>query len=271
VEALRALGFEPVLAENVLSRHGFFAGCDEERLLGFHGLLADESLRAVFFARGGHGILRLLPHIDWDLLLRHPRAYVGYSDLTPLLNLIVLRSGYVAVHGPMVAVDLARGLDHRERQSLLGALAGERPEALPVAGWGGAVEGRLTGGCLSLLNAVLGTTFESRREGGILFWEDVDEPLYRVDRMLTQLELSGRFATVGGMVMGRLRAPEGDEEHGVRVAGLLEEWAHRLSCTVAYGLESGHGAPNMSLPLGLRVRIDPQRGLLSFPTEGERE
>ncbi len=135
LEALRRLGFEPVLAANVLSRHGLFAGGDEERLAAFHRLAADPSLSAIFFARGGHGLLRLLPAIDWDLLRRHPRAYVGYSDLTPFLLEVVRRLGLVTFHGSMVAADLARGLRPEEEESLLGALAGRYPAEVPFSRW----------------------------------------------------------------------------------------------------------------------------------------
>ena len=264
VDALRQLGFEPVLASNLLARHVLFAGTDEERLAGFHDLLSDVSIKGVIFARGGHGILRLLPRLDWDRIVRQPRAYVGYSDLTPLLNLLVARAGQVALHGPMVAVDLARGLEAREEESLLSALAGKRPEPMPVAATGEVREGVLIGGCLSLLNAVVGTSFEVRATGKLLFWEDVDEPLYRLDRMLTQLRLSGSLTGINGLIMGRIELRQDDGDEGL-LAELLEQWGRDLSCPVGYGVDCGHGRPNLTLPLGLPARLDPERGELSFP------
>ena len=263
IEALYGLGFEPVLASNLSCRSGLFAGSDEERLAGFHQLVADDGLGAIVFARGGHGILRLLPRLDWDLLARRPRAYVGYSDLTPLLNLLVERLGQVALHGPMVATDLARGLDDAERESFLSALAGERPGPMAIAGDGDPVEGTLIGGCLSLLNSVVGTEFELRCRDRIVFWEDVEEPLYRLDRMLTQLKLSGSLTRVRGMIVGRFKLLEEDEELGL-LPELLVEWGREFSCPVSYGLMSGHCQPNLTLPLGARVRVDPLRGELNF-------
>jgi muramoyltetrapeptide carboxypeptidase len=186
--ALADLGFEPVSAVNVADRHGLFAGEDAARLDAFHALAGDATIRAIFFVRGGHGLLRLLPLIDWDLLARHPRAYVGYSDLTPFLLQVVQRLGLVAFHGPMVAADLARGLEDDERESLLAALAGEYPVELPVEmeeveRSRPAAVGPLVGGCLSLLTALLGTPYAARLDGSLLFLEDVGEPLYRLDRM----------------------------------------------------------------------------------------
>lgn len=262
VEALRRLGFEPVLADNLRSRHGLFAGSDAERLDAFHRLAADPGLRAIFFARGGYGVMRVLPGIDWDLLRRHPRAYVGYSDLTPFLLEVARRSGLVAFHGPMVAADLARGLTPDEEESLLGALAGRYPAEQPFAGWlreptGREVRGTLLGGCLSLLVATLGTPFAPDLETGIVFWEDVGEPPYRIDRMLTHLGLSGNLANIAGMIVGSLGEGQGPDG-SVTVADALAGFSWPL----AWGLESGHVAPNRTLPVGLPARLEGVRLLL---------
>jgi muramoyltetrapeptide carboxypeptidase len=263
VEALRRLGFEPVLADNLRSRHGLFAGSDAERLDAFHRLAADPGLRAIFFARGGYGVMRVLPGIDWDLLRRHPRAYVGYSDLTPFLLEVARRSGLVAFHGPMVAADLARGLNPDEEESLLGALAGRYPAEQPFAGWlreptGGEVRGTLLGGCLSLLVATLGTPFAPDLETGIVFWEDVGEPPYRIDRMLTHLGLSGNLANIAGMIVGSLGESQGPDDWSITVADALAGFSWPL----AWGLESGHAAPNRTLPVGLPARLEGGRLLL---------
>ncbi|MCL4839559.1 MAG: LD-carboxypeptidase [Thermoanaerobaculia bacterium] len=260
---LAALGFEPVPARNLWRREGLFAGTDRERLEGFHELLADRSLRAVFFARGGHGLLRLLPAIDWSLLAREPRALVGYSDLTPLLDLVVTRLGIVAFHGPMVAVDLARGLAPEERLSLLDALAGR--ERLAWSGeecWHeGVARGVLRGGCLSLLAAALGGPFATSFADQILFWEEVGEPAYRLDRLLTQLYLSGTLVGLRGMAIGRVVASDGDT--GWRSAPGLggtdpAPFGGNQPPTL-WGISSGHTAPNLTLPLGALVELDAGR------------
>ncbi len=263
VAALAALGFAPRLAANLTraasrgpSSAGLFAGGDDERLAAFHELAADPEVKAIFFARGGHGSLRVLPRVDWELLARHPRAYVGYSDLTPFLNLVVARLGLVAFHGPMVAVELARELLEGERRSLAGALAGEFPVRLEVEGLaaGSDVEGPLAGGCLSLLAATLGTPFAPDLEGSILFWEDVDEPLYRLDRMLTQLGLSGRLTGLEGMVVGCVEAADAGAAQ-TTLDALLRELGASLGRPIARGCPSGHCCPNLTLPLGLRARL----------------
>lgn len=279
LDALRDLGFEPVMAPNLHQRdeHGLFAGVARDRLEAFHQLAADPTLKAVFFARGGHGVLPLLPDLDWDLLARHPRAYIGYSDLTPFLLETTRRLGLVTFHGPMVAADFARGLEPEERRSLLSALAGEYPQTLALAGGAGeTVEGRLLGGCLSMMVATLGTEWAPRLEDALWLWEDVQEPLYRLDRMLTQCVLSNSLTGIRAMVVGHVvgeAGPEGGEPKTLEPKTLeprsvehktLETWLRRgpagdLGCPVAWGLASGHRAPNHTLPLGGWARLEPER------------
>jgi muramoyltetrapeptide carboxypeptidase len=255
---LRALGFEPVLAANTASRHGLFAGSDGERLAAFHALAADPRLAAIFFTRGGHGLLRVLPAVDWELLARRPRAYVGYSDLTPFLLEVVRRLGLVAFHGPLVAGELARGLTDAERQSLLGALGGRYPVELPFRGWlrEAPAAGPLLGGCLSLLTATLGTPYFPDLAGALLYWEDVNEPAYRIDRMLTHLGLSGSLDRIGGMIVGQLVSSESPEPGW---AALIQESLSTFAWPLAFGLDAGHGSPNLTLPLGLPARLEAGR------------
>jgi muramoyltetrapeptide carboxypeptidase len=274
---LQRLGFEPVLADNVLTREGLFAGGDAERLAAFHQLAADPDLSVIFFARGGHGLLRVLPGIDWDLLRRRPRAYVGYSDLTPFLLEVVRRLGVVAFHGPMPATDLARRLVSEETESLLGALAGRYPVAQPFTsslrgGADGGVQGVLLGGCLSLLVATLGTPFAPDLERALVFWEDLNEPPYRVDRMLTHLRLSGNLGNIAGMIVGHLGEYEGPgEDKGkdpLDWPAFLGGSLTGFSWPLAFGLASGHLAPNLTLPLGLPARLDDGSGRLVLGVEG---
>lgn len=254
VESLRRLGFEPVLADNVLSRRGFLAGGDEERLAAFHKLAADPDLRAIFFTRGGYGLMRILPGLDWDLLARHPRAYVGYSDLTPFLMEIVRRLGLVAFHGPLVAGELARGLDPEEEASLLGALAGRYPVEQPFRGWlrEGSASGPLLGGCLSLLSATAGTPWLPDLRGAIVFWEEINEAPYRVDRMLTHLRLSGNLEGIAGMIVGHVAGKEAWSEW----PALVDESLSGFSWPLAWGLPAGHVPQNWTLPVGLPARLE---------------
>ncbi len=263
LQAVAEMGYEPVEAVNLRTRLGLFAGSDDERLEGFHRLAADPSVRAIIFARGGHGVLRLLPRIDWRLLARHPRAYVGYSDLTPFLLGVVARLGLVAFHGPMVAADLARGLTTAEAKSLRAALGGLFEARLPLTFEAGSevAEGPILGGCLSMLTATLGTAFAPVLDGAILFFEDVNEPLYRLDRMLTHLRLSGSLNGLKGLIAGHLTCDASAGSASGEPAETLPEHLRELAAEggwpVAWGLPVGHVGPNLTIPLGFSARLEP--------------
>ena len=264
VAELERLGFEAVPARNLHAEDRIFAGTDDQRLAGFHALLEDESLKAIFFARGGHGVLRLIDRIDWNLVCRSPRAFVGYSDLTPLLLEVTERCGWVTLHGPMVASDMSTGLTAEEEASLLAGLAGQVPLRFTLAGVEAAnsrkVAGSLSGGCLSLLAASPPWTV-GRTAPQLLFLEDVDEPLYRLDRMLTQLRRSGSLTAVQAMIFSTSIAPDplGDWLELARDAA--------PGVVLAYGLPSGHRRPNLTLPLGARATLDVGRAELVIESD----
>ena len=260
IEALSELGFEPVEASNLRARSCLFAGTDEQRVAGFHELAADSSIKAVIFARGGHGVLPILSDLDWRVLARTPRAYVGYSDLTPFLLEVSRRLGIVSFHGPMVAAELAAGLEERESDSLLGALGGRFPQhhAIDILVDRGSCRGVLAGGCLSLLVATLGTPMWPRLGRSLLFLEDVDEPLYRIDRMLTHLRLSGSLDRIRGLIAGDMTG----RADRVEVEQRLVELARRFSWTVAAGLDVGHTRPNLTMPIGLQTTLDTRTSSL---------
>jgi muramoyltetrapeptide carboxypeptidase len=269
LEELRRLGCEPVLARNVESGRepcGLFAGSDDERLAAFHELLADRQIEAVVFARGGHGVLRLMPRLDWRLLRRRARSgmrFCGYSDLTPFLLELVRRSGCPMLHGPMVAADLARGLDSAEAESFLRGLGGafEAEHRVTLhSRLTREVRGPLLGGCLSLLVATLGTRFAPRFSGSLILLEDVDEPVYRRDRMLTHLRLSGTLNGAQALIFGHFEpACEGLDSGWGEV---IHEVSEQTSTAAATGLAVGHAAPNYTVALGAPARLTPGGSLL---------
>jgi len=195
---LERLGFAVRVGAGVLERRGFTAGPIDTRIDQLHELFADPSVAAVACARGGAGVMQLLPHLDRDLLEQNPKLLIGYSDIT-LLHLDMERLGITSLHGPMVARELADGEGAYDAASLWHGLTGEGapyasgPDDL-VSLAGGVGEGVLRGGCLSLLAAAAGTPWALRStdEPTLLFVEDVDEKPYRIDRMLRQLRRRGR-------------------------------------------------------------------------------
>jgi len=198
----------PVLvAPNVLARTSYLAGDDDARLMGLEWVL-DRGARLLVAARGGYGVLRLLQRLPWQRLIRDRVQLVGFSDLTALLNPLVDSGGAPQVHGPMVAAGLARARSHRRlRQVLTGELVGKvlfrfGQDAVYRHG---KVVGRAMGGNLTMLAALAGTGFAPSYDGAVLFLEEVGEPLYRLDRCVTQLALSGCLSGVKALIGGSLR------------------------------------------------------------------
>ncbi len=259
VSVLGAMGFRVRVSERVLGRDAILAGTDEERAHELGAFFADPEIRGIFAARGGYGCGRLLPLMDFDALARRPKVFVGFSDATFLLNALVDRSRMVAFHGPMVAMDFARGLSPRSfahmRNLLTGELSGFELEALDAIHPGSA-EGELVGGCLSVVVSMLGTPYAPRFDRRILFLEDTGERAYRVDRMLVQLKQAGVLERCAGLVFGAIRPVNGDEGEAQLIARFISEQTRDLGCPVLFGVEAGHGTENLTLPFGVRARID---------------
>jgi muramoyltetrapeptide carboxypeptidase len=225
-----------------------------------HALFGDPEVRAVICARGGAGASGLLDRIDPALLAANPKPFVGYSDATAL-HLLLARAGQVSVYGPMAGRGLHPG--GYDPSSFLAAVGGEGPlftsgpdDLLSLRPGRG--EGVLRGGCLSLLAAAAGTPWAMTPdpEGTILFLEDVRERPFRIDRMLTQLRLSGAFGGLRGIVFGEMKgcAPEADADY--RLEDVLLDAFTGLDLPVALGLSAGHANnPIVSLPLGVRARL----------------
>lgn len=256
-------GYDCHLYPGVDEAQGYLAGCDERRLSDLHAAFADPAIAAVMCMRGGYGSMRLLEGLDIDLLRDNPKPFIGYSDATALHTVIQQHAGFVTFHGAMLNADLLGDKQEPTASSLLQQLRGElgageqilHPQAHPLTCvLPGSASGRLVGGNLSLLNATLGTLAEVQTHGSILFIEDVNEPLYRVDRLLTQLRLAGKLHGVRGVLAGDFA--------GISVAALtplLLEIFGPLEIPVLAGWRSGHCDPNICLPLGAQVTLDSRR------------
>jgi muramoyltetrapeptide carboxypeptidase len=256
--AISDLGYRVKLSPHVLDRTRIFAGEDNLRAHELAAFFHDPEVKAVFGARGGYGCGRLLPLLDFTEIARAPKIFVGFSDTTFLLNALVDHSHMVSFHGPMVAMDLARGLSPRALAHLQALLSGARGFELEAteALRPGIAEGPLIGGCLSVIVAMMATPWQPVFDGRILFLEDTGEKAYRIDRMLVQLRQAGVFERVAGIIFGALRpVAESAQEHSL-IAGFVGEQTAGLKCPVLFGIEAGHGTENLTLPLGIRVRVD---------------
>jgi muramoyltetrapeptide carboxypeptidase len=244
---------------------GFLAGPDELRLEELTAALRDREARAIVMARGGYGLLRILPFLDPDLLRADPKPIVGFSDGTVLLAWAA-RAGVAAVHGP-VLTQYGR-LPQADRDGLHGLL--ERPgpglllEGLEAA-VPGRVQGPLLGGNLEVFSRLLGTPFLPDLDGAVLFIEDTGERPYRVDRLITHLDLAGVFSAVSAVVVGDFsacREPATSGRPSPTVDEVLRERLGRLAIPVVFSSDFGHGDRNVALPYGTLVELDTRHGTL---------
>jgi muramoyltetrapeptide carboxypeptidase len=260
-DGLRRAGYEPFYFPSILERDLYFAGSVERRARELEDMFERDDIRAIVCARGGYGSNYLLTAIDLKKIAAHPKIFVGYSDLTTLLTWFLDSANFITFHGPMVAKDFAvdSGVDLPSWQNALSGMTeweiGEGSGAKPVAT--GEAEGILYGGCLSILVAALGTPYDIKTDGAILFLEDLAAKPYQIDRMLMQLKLAGKLKQVRAILFGEMmdcrQTPTQDytlEEVVLRVVG-------DLGIPVAYGLRSGHvSRANITLPFGVRARLE---------------
>jgi len=254
LDFLESLGFEPVCSPHLYDQKGYLAGEDKARVKDLHAMFRDRKIKAVLCARGGYGSHRILQKLDYGLFSRNPKIFVGYSDITTLLCALFKKSGLITIHGPVLR-DLLKG-DGRNATLLLKLMSSNElttvnfPSGTAVKK--GRAQGVLLGGNLSLIGDLIGTPFLPSFKGKLLFIEEKGEPLYRIDRMLTHLLLSGELEKCAGLMVGAF------EECGdpASVIDLVRERCSRLSVPVLTGLSVGHGEQNVPLPIGVRAVLD---------------
>lgn len=258
---IQARGYQLRVFPGVWEKDGYLAGADATRLRDLHDAFTDDSIDAILCMRGGYGSPRLLDGIDFERLKRHPKPFIGYSDITALHLAITRYAGFVTFHGPMLNADLLGDKQAPTESSLLDMLSGRQgsqlahPAAFPLTTVApGVACGRLLGGNLAMICAMMGTAFELDADDIILFIEDVNEPLYRIDRFLTQLRLAGKFAGLRGVLVGDVAGV--DHEALIRLVGQTFE---PLGIPVLAGWRSGHCDPNLTLPMGALVSLDADR------------
>ncbi len=271
VRNVEALGFRVRLGRHVRARHGHYAGTVAQRVDDLQSLWADPQVRGLWSIRGGAGTAALLPHLDYSAMRRDPKAVLGYSDLTALHLALQRHAGLVSFHtvaavstftpysvqalravlmAPQAETRLERSPEHRSRAAAEAQFAARVIRA-------GVAEGPLTGGNLSVLSAGVGTPYEAQTRGALLFLEDVGELPYRVDRMLTQLELAGLLSRSAGLIGGVFQDCEHPpDQPGMALAMPIDERFGAAGVPAVYGWSFGHVRDQLTLPLGVPARMD---------------
>ncbi|MCP1443272.1 muramoyltetrapeptide carboxypeptidase [Pseudomonas sp. GGS8] len=257
---MRARGYSLRVFPGVYEKDGYLAGSDDVRLNDLHAAFADSEVDAIICLRGGYGSPRLLDRIDFELLRNNAKPFIGYSDITALHLAISRYAGFVTFHGPMLNADLLGDKQKPTESSFFNLLRGQvtadsvlaHPVAYPLTTLSpGIAHGRLLGGNLSMIAATMGTPYEIDAEGAILFIEDINEPLYRIDRLLTHLRLAGTLHKLRGVLVGDVAGVD-----TIALEGLLKQTFASLRIPVLAGWRSGHCDPNLTLPMGALVRLD---------------
>jgi muramoyltetrapeptide carboxypeptidase len=261
VEAwLQSAGFGARIYPGCHERERYLAGPDARRLEDLHAAFADPAVDAVVCLRGGYGSARLLDAIDHDLIERHPKPFVGYSDITALHVAFTQLCGFATWHAPMLTSDLLRDGGAASLPAWRAMLTEpwQPGRVLPHGGaalatWaGGVARGPLVGGNLATLASLLGTPWAPDTRGALLFIEDVGEDLYKLDRLLNQLRLAGALQAAAGFVVGSFSDTPGGEDP----LPLLHEALVPLGKPVLAGWPAGHCTPHWPLPLGAAVELD---------------
>jgi muramoyltetrapeptide carboxypeptidase len=261
-ENARTLGWEPIVGAHATERAGYLAGHDRDRLNDINRALRDPKIDAIWCLRGGYGMMRILPGIDYDALSRTPKTIIGYSDITALHAAVQRKCRLVTFHGPTareMLTDFSR--DSLKRAVISHAdSCGVAPNAREINT--GTAEGTLVGGNLAVLSSLCGTPYMPDLADGILILEDVNEPVYRIDRMLQQLRLAGVLNGCKAIAFGECTSSPDDAGAGVGGAGgrqfdeVLGELAHSLGVPCLAGIPVGHIAEQWTIPLGAMATID---------------
>ena len=266
---MRAKGYNVKIGAHLFDRLGFLAGKDEDRAADLNEMFSDANVDAIFCARGGYGAGRLLDRIQWDRLTEHPKIFCGYSDITILHLAIERYCGIISFHGPM-AQKLDGNLPQPAEECFWKMMEHSEPfgkydcgGASIITLHGGTAQGRLSGGCLSLLAAAAGTKEEPDFRGKIVVIEDVGENVYRVDRMLLQMERAGIMQQAEGFVIGDVT----DCPDKQQPISLLDIWQDRIAKwrkPAIAGFPFGHVVSPYTIPLGCMAELNADNRTLTI-------
>lgn len=278
---LERLGLRVKLGKHIRMERGYTAGTDAQRLEDLHAGFEDQEVAAVWCVRGGYGCSRLLPSIDYRMIARNPKALIGYSDITALLNAIYFKTGLVGFHGPVGASRFTEFSESHIRAVLMEGKDNwkiTRPDTFKEKNSKaydfntistGQAEGTLLGGNLSLLAAMAGTGYLPPFDQYLLFVEEVGEKPYRVDRMFTQLRQTNALNQVAGIALGIFADCEPDpDDRSLSLSQTLDDRLGDLDVPAAYGLPFGHIGDQCTLPVGIRAAFDAQEGSLTLLEAG---
>ncbi len=255
---LEGWGLEVIFSGNIKSRHHQFAGNDIVRLNAFQKLLDDQSIKAVFCARGGYGTTRIIDQLNFNAFRDHPKWIIGFSDITVILN-VLYNLGFSGIHGPM-PLNFNEKYSDESLKRLHNILFDNKFAPIHIDYYElnrqGTGAGEIVGGNLTMITNSLGTPSELPTDNRILFLEEIDEYLYRIDRMLIQLKRAGKLADLKGLVIGHFTSIQDNEEpFGMNVPEMIMDIVSPYDYPVCFNAPIGHEMPNYSIPVGKTMKL----------------
>lgn len=275
IDYLRRMGYNILEGKYLRARTGYLAGTDEQRAGDINDMLRNKEVRAIFCSRGGYGITRLLDRIDFAAARRDPKIIIGYSDVTALSLALFRQCRLVTFSGPLVAIEL-HDVHQATSEAMWQVLAGAKPTftaRLAENTWRcispGVAEGKLLGGCLSMISPLLGTHYAPNFNHAILLLEDIGEDLYKIDRLLSHLKNSGILFQVNGIVLGHFVDLLPDSNNNpVEFDDIISYYCSQLPIPVISNFPYGHVSVKYTLPIGCRVRLDANAGTIELLEPG---
>jgi muramoyltetrapeptide carboxypeptidase len=271
ISKVEDLGFRTTHNKTVLSEYGYFAGPDQERASELMSMFEREDVDHIMCVRGGYGSIRILDLLDYNLIRKNPKAFIGYSDITALLTAIYQETGLVTFHGPMGVSDFNKFSVKSFQKVLVDPKefykypykrekkTRDNPEYDRYTITGGKAEGELIGGNISVLDSIIGTRFEPDFEGKIVFLEDVEEKTYRVDKMVYHLLTATNLKKASGIILGAFDECNTGEEPTLSLNVALDDLLRPLGLPVSYGLAFGHIKRMLTIPTGIRAGMDADK------------
>lgn len=269
IKKLVELGFKVREGKSLYKRHGFLAGDDQTRAQDINEMFADPEVDGIICIRGGTGAPRILELLDYDVIKKNPKVFIGYSDITVLHIAFNQICNLVTFHGPMVSSNMIDDFDDYSKEGLFRLIMDpdaygklENPEGEEIVTINSGIGiGQLAGGCLALVCSTLGTPYEIDTKGKILVLEDLGEEPYKVDRMLNQLRLAGKLQEANGIILGTFEdsAPKGGYQDSQPMEEVFDDHLKRLGVPAIYNLRIGHCKPVMTVPLGVYAKLDADK------------
>uniref|UniRef100_A0A832G6F8 LD-carboxypeptidase n=1 Tax=Ignavibacterium album TaxID=591197 RepID=A0A832G6F8_9BACT len=271
---LEKLGYKVKLGNHVGKYHGYLAGSDDERLEDLHSMFSDKTIKAIMCLRGGYGAFRLLDKLNYKIIQKNPKIFVGYSEITALQNAIFSKTGLITFAGPMPAVDFVNNISPFTEEwfwkvvtsnKKIGKVKYPENSKMPFINKGIA-NARILGGNLAVFSTLLGTDFFPDMKDKILLLEDIDEKPYKIDRMLNQLRLAKVFKSLKGVILGRfVECYEQDPNKKTLSLGeVIEHYFKALKIPTIYTFPHGHIKDFITIPLGLKISLNATKGTVEF-------